>query len=86
MTIPKLIKSSGTVFSPKRAAYLLDGVSLAFVLLLSFTSLAQVGHVAAYVVFGLLSLVLILCFFTPRSVDRWFPFLICLVIFTISAL
>ena len=84
MTIPKIFKSSVGVFSPKRTAYLLDGVSLVFVLLYDFTSLAGIGHIASLVVFGLLSAVLILCLLSPRSVDRWLPFGICFGIFLLS--
>jgi hypothetical protein len=74
MTTAKAPKSASEAFSPKRVAYLLDGVTVAFLFLLGFTDLSGAGQECSYCIFGLLSLVLVLCLLSPPAVDRWLPF------------
>jgi hypothetical protein len=84
MTISEHLKFTVRGFSPKRTAYILVFASLALMAICDGTDFGLVGHLTAKFTFGLLSIVLILCLLSPRSIDRWLPFGICLAIFLLS--
>lgn len=73
------LKISARGFSPKRTAYVLDGVLLAFIIL----SRSQLADNYVYQNAAILSdiclfiVVAALCLCSPRSADRWLPLIIC---------
>jgi hypothetical protein len=80
MRVTEHLKVSARGFSPKRTAYLLDGVALLLtVFFQSYIASAyyQVRSLTQLAMICLFVIVAILCLCSPRSVDRWLPLFIC---------
>ena len=79
MKYSEKFKSLAKGFSPKRTAYILNGVLLTFIGL-SRTNLAtnyEFRNVAILSDLGLFAVVAVLCLSSPRSADRWLPLIVC---------